>query len=271
MAEVFSLEDLARSITRQWRLLLVIIVVAIAAGFAANELWPERYESTAVITVEPISVSSTGQASEPANMDTERVVASSTEVLTIAAKELDGPTPTELRDGLVVMVPKGAEVLSFSFTAGTAADAAAAANAIAAAYQENRVTTARRVVDEASAGLTAGIAEITAEAAALPADSPVRATLETQIQALQERQAILRSASFNAGSIVSPAIAPADSTKPSMAILLAGAAFVGIFVGCFVAMIRARFQRSRSEADAGEAKAGARRQRPAKIGTENAA
>lgn len=271
MAEVFSLEDLARSITRQWRLLLVIIVVALAAGVGANELWPERYESTAVITVEPIAVSTTGQSSEPANMDTERVVASSTEVLTLAAKELNGPSVAELRDGLVVMVPKGAEVLSFGFTADTAEGAAAAANAIASAYQENRVTTARTVVEEASAGLTAGIAEIAAEAAALPADSPVRATLETQIQALQERQAILRSASFNAGSIVSPAVAPSESTKPSMPILLAGALFVGIFVGCFVAMIRARFQRSRTEADAGEVRTGARRQRPAKIGTENAA
>lgn len=231
-------------------MVLVIVVIALIGAVAVNALWPQRYEATAVITVEPITVAGTGLSSDAVNMDTERVVASSTEVLRLASEELSGLTPAELRDGLVVTVPKGAKVLSFGYTADSPAGAAEAANAIAAAYRENRVATATRVVDEASAGIAGTIEEIATEAAALSADSPVRATLEAQLRTLQERQALLRSASFNAGSLVSPAVAPADSTKPSLPVLLAGGLFVGVFIGCFAALLRARFRRERALVEA---------------------
>lgn len=250
MAETLSLEDLARSITRQWRLMLVVVVVALGASVAVNQLWPLQFEATAVITVEPTTVGLTSTSNDAVNMDTERVVASSTEVLRLASEKLGGPTPAQLRDGLMVTVPKGAKVLSFDYTAPSAEAAAAGANAIAAAYREHRVATAKSVVDEASAGLTAGIEEISTEAATLASDSPVRATLETQIQALQERQALLRSASFNAGSLVSPAVEPSESTKPSVAVIVAAGLFVGLFIGSFIALIRARFQRERTHVEA---------------------
>ena len=253
MAESWLLEDLARSVRREWRILVSVIVVALVLAVAATVLWPQEFEAAAVLTVETTTVAQPGQATGAVNMDTERIVATSSEVLALAAKSIPNSTVEELRDSLVVSVPKGAQVLTFTLTADTPDAAAAGANAIAKAYHENRVATAKQLVDGAVDNLASRIAELTTQAGTLPADSVVRATLEAQIQALQERQVLLESTAFNAGSLVSPAVAPTSSTQPSAVIIFGAAIVLGAFVGVFAALLRARERRHRRALDAAEA------------------
>jgi uncharacterized protein involved in exopolysaccharide biosynthesis len=239
---IWSLEDLYRGIGRQWRLLLIVTVVFLAAAVGASFLWPVQYQASALLTVEPIAVTQSGNASSSVNMDTEKVVATSTTVLAMAVRELPGSSLAELEAAMEVTVPKNSQVLEFSYTGASAERAARSANAVATAYSDHRVATAQQVVNEATRNLTKRIDDLSAQMSALPANSSARDTLSLQLQALQERQATLASATFYSGALVSPAAAPEQSTKPSFLVLLAAGLFLGVLVGMFSALIRARMK-----------------------------
>lgn len=248
MNDTWSLEDLYRTIGRHWVTVFLVTMLFVGAAVGANFLWPERYEAKAVLTVEPIAAVQSGGSSDSVNMETERVVATSTEVLSIAALELDGGSVKALQESIEVGVPKGSQVLEFVSTDTTATDAAAGANAVANAYSNQRVENAQRVVAEATRNLTERVSELTAQLDALIEDSLDARNIELQIQALQERQATLASATFYSGALVSPAVAPSDSTKPSLPVFLAAGLFLGFFVGAFAALIRGRVRRGRTDA-----------------------
>jgi uncharacterized protein involved in exopolysaccharide biosynthesis len=239
-------EDLYRGIGREWRLLVAVAVLFLGVALAANYAWPQRYQATAVLTVEPITAIQQGGSSGSVNMDTERVVATSTEVLAIAARDLPGTTVADLSDAVTVSVPKGSQILNFTFTSGSPVGAAESANAIATAYSDQRVANAQRVVTEATDNLATRIDDLSGQLAGLGENSPARSTLAMQMQALQERQATLASATFYSGSLVSPAAAPQDSTKPSITVFLAAGLFLGVLVGAFSALVRARLRSPRT-------------------------
>lgn len=245
MNDDWSLEDLYRSLAREWRVLLTIGFLCILAAVGAFFVWPINYSSSATMTVEPIVVNQSGATVGSVNMETERVVATSTEVLALAAEELPNSTVKQLRDSILVTIPKGAQVLEFTFTSENSERAAQSANAVATAYSERRVLTAQSVVDTTVESLTERIAELTTQLEALPEESPVRLTLTAQIQSLQERQVSFSSATFYPGSLVSPAVAPSASTKPSLTVFLAAGLFLGAFLGAFIALIVARAKRNR--------------------------
>ncbi|GAB3122229.1 YveK family protein [Glaciibacter psychrotolerans] len=247
MKNTWSLEDLYTSIAREWRVLLIVILLFLGAAYGANVLWPKRYEAVALQTVEPIATTQASGVTGNVNMDTERVVATSGEVLALAAKQLPGVAVDELADSIEVTVPKGAQVLMFTYTATTPDRAAAGANAIAKAYSEQRVATAQSVVDAAAKNLSARIADLTTQMSAYQLNSPDYNTLSLQIQTLQERQATLTSTTFYSGSLVSPAVAPSGSTKPSLTVFMAAGLFLGVFVGAFIALIRARVRGIRAQ------------------------
>ena len=242
MNNTWSLEDLYKSIARQWRTLVAVVVVVVGIAVAANFVWPERYSATAVMTVEPITVQSLG--SRDVNMDTERVVATSTEVLSLAVEKLPDTTVAELRGSIEVFVPRGADVLEFKFTASDPETAADSVNAIATAYGDQRVATAQGLLDEATANLATRISELTTRFNSLGEDDPIRSSLAVQIESLRAQQAELASSAFYSGSLVSPGVAPADSTKPSVLVFIAAGLFLGVFLGVFIALIRARVTES---------------------------
>lgn len=239
MNNTWTLEDLYRGIARQWRALLIVVVVFVAGAVAAGVLWPTTYQASALLTVEPLTTQA-GKGSDPVNMDTERVVATSTEVLAAAVKKLPSMTLDEVKDAAQVTVPKNAQVLNFTFTSNDPQLAADAANAIANAYSSLRVATAQNVVNEAMSNLTARMDALTAKMDALPKGSSAKNALDLQLQALQQSQATLASSTFYSGALVSPAARPTDSTKPSMLLLLAAGLFLGVLIGMFTALIRAR-------------------------------
>lgn len=252
------LEDVYRSILRRWRVFAAVALLAIASATALGVLWPERFTATAAVTVEAVA---TGQNSvPPVNMETQRVVASSAEVLELAAEELDDlPSVTELRSELQVQVPRDSQVLEFDLTAGSAEVAAERANAIAAAYLEHRLARAEGLIAQASEELKASVDELTAQAAALEPGSPARVSIENQISTLQDRQATLLATSVDAGAFIDPAAAPSEEDGPALYVFVAAGVFLGVFIGAFAALVWDRIlaarERHRAAATTGELEA----------------
>jgi uncharacterized protein involved in exopolysaccharide biosynthesis len=237
----WTLEDLYRSIARGWLLLVAFAIAFAVLALGAYQLWPQKFEATAVMTVEPLTVSSASQGSgSDVNMETERVVATSSEVLTLAAKALGTQSISELRDGVVVSVPKGSQVLAFTVTAEDPMTAAQQANAIANAYSERRVANAEAVVADAITFLSGRIAELETQLAAADPQSENTQTLQAQIVSLQNSQAALTSTTFYSGALISPAVEPSSSTRPSVAVFVAGGLFIGLFLGSFCALLYGR-------------------------------
>lgn len=229
------LEDVYRSIARQWKVLAAVAVLFTGISVALGVLWPDRYTATASVTVEAIPTAQ-GSAND-VNMETQRLIAQSTNVLSLAVEALGDTSVVRLRDELEVAVPRESQVLEFSVTTGDADESAKTANAIATAYLEQRTAAAQGRITEATEALTATADELAAQLATLEPDNPLRSSLEGQIRALQSQRAVLIATSFNAGALIDPAVAPRDANTPGLYVFVAAGVFLGLLVGAFAALI----------------------------------
>lgn len=232
-----TLSDLTHSVKTEWRAFLIVVVVALAVGIASGILVPDEYAAAASLTVEPVDVTGTATS---VNMDTERVVAASTSVVTAAVTGLPTLTTGALKSALTVSVPKGSQVLEFTVTLEDPQVASDAANAVAAAYNSQRIDLARNSVEDAVGTLTDRVTALESTKAVEGENSQAGKAASVQIAALEVNIATLNAATFTEGTIVSPAVAPRSSTKPSLAVFGAGALVLGVLVGGFVALGRAR-------------------------------
>ena len=242
------LDDVFHSIARRWRWLVGVTVLMALLGLALGLLWPDRYTATASVTVEAITI---GEQTADVNMETQRLVARSTDVLSIAAANLDDVSVAELRGALEVNVPRGSQVLEFKVTAPSAEAAAEQANAVAEAYLEQRTVAVEQRIAEASETLSTTANELATQAAGLAPDDPRRAALDSQVRALQDQRAVLIATSFDAGSLIDPAVEPTDTDKPKLYVFVAAGFFLGLFLGGFAALIRDRVARRQPKAAAG--------------------
>jgi len=232
-----TLSDLTHSVKTEWRAFLIVVVVALAVGIASGILVPDEYAASASLTVEPVDVTGTATS---VNMDTERVVAASTSVVAAAVTALPSLTVGEVKNALTVSVPKGSQVLEFTVTHADPQVASDAANALAAAYNSQRIDLARKGVEDAVGTLTDRVTALESTKAVEGENSQAGKAASVQIAALEVNIATLNAATFTEGTVVSPAVTPRSSTKPSLAIFGAGALVLGVLVGGFVALGRAR-------------------------------
>jgi uncharacterized protein involved in exopolysaccharide biosynthesis len=232
-----TLSDLTHSVRTHWRSFLIVVVVALAIGIASGILVPDEYAASASLTVEPVDVTGTATS---VNMDTERVVAASTSVVLAAVADVPALTAAELKSDLAVSVPKGSQVLEFTVTHADPQVASEAANAVATAYNAQRITLAKKGVADSVTTLTDRVTALESTKAVEGENSQAGKAASVQIEALEANIATLNAATFTEGNLVSPAVTPRSSTKPSLAIFGAGALVFGVLVGGFVALGRAR-------------------------------
>lgn len=234
----WTLEDLYRGIARGWKALVIVVITCLLAAYAAFHVFPEKYAATAIHTVEPISVLSAGSSFSTVNMDTEQIVATSTEVLEQAAATLaDGTTAAQLSGALETEVPRGSQVLRFIVTTSDPRVSAAWANAIASAYGTQRSEAARAVVAQTSEELERTIDELRERLSQQKPGSPEAASTELQLEALVAEQARLLATPFYAGSLITPAVEPRDSERPSVLVFAAGGLFLGLLLGSLLALL----------------------------------
>ena len=232
-----TLSDLFSSVRAHWRAFIIVVLVCLAIGIASGYLLPDEYAASASLTVEPVDVTGTATS---VNMDTERVVASSTSIVSAAVESVPALSVAALRDALTVNVPKGSQVLEFTVTHPSADLAAQGANAVASAYNAQRIAMAEKDVQDSLETLTDRVTALESTKAVEGANSQAGKAATVQIEALEVNIATLNAATFTEGTLVSPAITPRSSTKPSLVVFGGGALVFGILVGGFVALGRAR-------------------------------
>lgn len=240
MESHWTLEDLYRGIMQSWLVLVGTIVVCTLAGVGVFIIYPQKYTAEAQHTVEPISVLSSGSSFNTVNMETERVVATSTAVVERAVKDLDDTSVEALRANTVVEVPRNSQVLIFRVTANAPSLAAERANALATAYGEERTDNARAVVERTTEELTSSITQLQAVVDSQPVGSSERAATQLQLQALLDQQARIVATPFYSGMLVTPADPPQKSDRPSVLVFVAAGLFLGILLGAIAALIVSR-------------------------------
>ncbi len=225
---------------QSWLVLVGTIVAFALVGLGIFMIYPQKYTAEAQHTVEPISVLSTGSSFNTVNMETEKVVATSTAVLERAVEALDNTSIEALRVNTVVEVPRNSQVLIFQVTANTPKLAAERANALAAAYGEQRTDNARAVVEKTTAELGTSITQLQTVLDSQPEGSSERAATQLQLQALLDQQARITATPFYSGMLVTPADPPQQSNRPSVLVFVAAGLFLGILVGAIAALIVSR-------------------------------
>ena len=236
----WTLEDLYLGIMRSWFVLVGVIVLFALVGAGVFMIYPQKYTADALHTVEPISVLTSGSSFNTVNMETEKVVATSTAVLERAAAQLDDTSVDALRANTTIEVPRDSQVLVFHVTANTPALAADRANALAVAYGEERTKNARDVVTETTEELGKSITALQAVVSGLPEGSAERSAAELQVQSLLDEQARITATPFYSGALVTPANPPQASNRPSVLVFIAAGLFLGILVGAIAALIVSR-------------------------------
>lgn len=236
----WTLEDLYRGIMQSWLVLVGAIALLMIAGVGIFALYPQKYTAEAQHTVEPISVLSSGSSFNTVNMETERVVATSTAVLARAADELDDTSVEALRTNTTIEVPRNSQVLIFQVTASSPQLAADRANALATAYGEERTDNARAVVERTTEELGNSITQLQTLLDSQAVGSSERAATQLQLQALLDQQALITATPFYSGTLVTPADPPQDSNRPSILVFVAAGMFLGILLGAIAALIVSR-------------------------------
>ena len=236
----WTLEDLYRGVMKSWWVLAGTIAVFIAIALVLFNTYPRTYTAQAEHTVEPITVLSSGSTFNTVNMETERVVATSTTVLERASEALGGASIAALRDSTVIEVPRGSQVLRFTITTGSPDRSAEWANALAVAYGDQRTANARTVVEQTSEQLTNSIVQLRAVLDTQEVDSSQYRATDEQLQALLDQQARLTATPFFSGLLVTPASAPLSSNRPSVFVFVAAGIFLGALLGGVGALIVSR-------------------------------
>ena len=269
-----TLADLIRIPARRWQLPLIGAVLGLLAG-VGYLLMPAGYEATAVVAVRPVvtdpfSYPGPG-ADRVVNMTVENGLATGTEVVA-AVTAATGQSLTAARDGLVVELPTGSQVLRFRYRAPNPGDALAGANAAADAYLRVRQGIYLRQRDLMVSSYDGSIAKVSAEQnkirKGLPTENgdtggtPPSVTaqldqlrgLDDQLGELTARRAAAAAVDVTSGRVTRVAAPPVASSRDAGVLYAPVALLLGVLFGAVAAFgFEAVNRRVRSAAEAAAA------------------
>ena len=245
--------DVAATLVHHIWLILGVtgLIVALAAAYSYTR--PMRYTAKSEVLVAPVLSALDTSSAKNTSADTETRVATSLAVADIAKKALSSPIDAaRLANRVTADMSQGSLILSVSYTARTAAEAQAGANAFASAYLSYREQLASESVQQKSASLarrlqavSAKIKQVNARIAAQPANRPAAADLQNQIVLLQGSYAALQnqlvavsSLTTNAGQIIQAATAPKSPASPRHGFDLTLGVVIGLMLGAWLALLR---------------------------------
>ncbi|MDQ1567069.1 MAG: hypothetical protein QOF96_1949, partial [Actinomycetota bacterium] len=247
------------SVIRRRKLLIAAMTLAglALALFYSVAVAKPSYVSHAKVLVRPITTDVTPQGVDKLIiMGTEREIATSTDVATIAKDRMKSAAPvTAIQQKMSVAVVGTTQALDFSCNDSTKLGAQTCAQAFADAYLQLKTQEATKNRDariaNANAALNpinAQIVEATKRLALAPVASPAQAEAQSTLRSLQDqgspyRQVLADMAKLNVndpGAVVSAAQRPGapNSPKPKTNAILG--AFFGLFLGTLMAFGRDR-------------------------------
>ncbi len=234
-----TLSDLARQIRARWRTALATTLLVALAATLAGMTVPNHYTATSTVVVAPMTADpfEQGQLNAKVAMETERVLATSHGVLRDAAARLDAVTEQQLRDATSVVIPANSTVVQIAVNAASPDAAADRANAVAAAYLQQRSGT----VAAATATVQADIDRLRARRAG--ARPGVAAQIDAQLTGLSAQIASLRRVSAFPGQVATPATAPDHPSTPRLLLFITGGLGLGLLAGLAAALLRERTDR----------------------------
>jgi uncharacterized protein involved in exopolysaccharide biosynthesis len=220
--------------------MVALAVVGAVAAVVARLSWPEHYAATATV-----EVTSTGDATA-LSMETQRSVAESTGVLVEALSDLSGWSLDDLRTALAVNVPRDADVLEVTVTGDTSKSSAAAANAVAIAYLNDRRTETSSSQRRELKSLEREIAQLEAQIESSAIDAR-RQVLVGRLATVNAKYSDARAAVSAPGRILSSAEPPSSPTTPGLPVWVLAGLVGGLILGFYAASIGDRMRRSGNE------------------------
>lgn len=250
-----SLSDFFALLRYGYKLIAVGVIAGVALAAIAVFVVPKTYTATSVVTVNPIAADplADGGGRSDVNTTTEAAILRSTTVAALAANKLGGDQePRELLSSLRVTAPRESEVLEIQFDAGSAASAAAGANAFAEAYLSYRSSVVRDQATEQLRNLTGRIDKLEGQlrqieeqiadagsSKAKEAESALQRQLVLQeLSTLRSQESRLTTFSVNAGHIIDEALPPRTPTSPKPLIFLGVGFTVGLLAGLSLALLQ---------------------------------
>ena len=247
------------SVIRRRKLLIAAMTLAglALALFYSVAVAKPSYVSTAKVLVRPITSDVTPQGVDKLIvMGTEREIATSADVTTIAKERMKSPaTISALQRKITVSVVGTTQFLNFACSDKTKLGAQTCSQAFADAYLQYKSEDATKNRDgrvaNANAALNpinAQIVEATKRLAAAPVGSPAQAEAQSTLRSLQDqgapyRQVLADMAKLNvndAGAVISAANRPGSPASPKPKTNAVLGSFFGLFLGLLVAFGRDR-------------------------------
>jgi capsular polysaccharide biosynthesis protein/Mrp family chromosome partitioning ATPase len=255
-----DMADYTGLLRRRWPIVLAAVVICLVGALGYIVTAPKAYTSTANVYVSPTGASQSNQlansrtSSGTVNLDTEAQIVTSGTVATMAGKTLHSSlTPYRLAKEISVTVPPNSQNMLIACTASSKTGAAACANAFAAAYLQNRSSTASSSIHQQISSLQKQIsslqkqvASLTGTISSLPSNSPQRNSAQSsltsdqhQLSGLNDKLTTLYSQALqtNGGNIITKAQPPGSPSSPKKTLILPSGIVAGLIIGLIAAFL----------------------------------
>jgi uncharacterized protein involved in exopolysaccharide biosynthesis/Mrp family chromosome partitioning ATPase len=254
----FEGTDYTSVLRRRWWIVLGLTCIGVVAALAYIAVAPKTYTATAAVYVSATGADQSQLANSRTtgivDLDTEAQLVKSSNVATIAAKQLKSTLhPWQLSKQISVTVPPNSQVLDIACSAHSGLAAAACAQAFADAYLKNRAAVAAAslqsqlsTIQKKVSSLQDTVSGLKSKISGLPSNSTQRISAESDLSSDQKLLTSLNNhagaltgdaANTSGGYVITTATRPANPTSPKKSLLLPSGLIAGLLLGLIVAFV----------------------------------
>lgn len=250
--------DYTGVLRRRWWIVLALTIIGVVGALGYVMVAPKTYTATASVYVSATGADQSQLANSrtqgTVNLDTEAQLVKSSNVATIAAKQLHSPlSPWQLSKEISVTVPPNSQVLAIACGAPSGKGAAACAQAFAEAYLKNRSAVAKsslndqlNAVQSKVSSLQNTVSDLKSKISGLPSNSSQRISAQAdlssdqkQLGSLNQQVAALtgQAANVSGGYVITSASAPTKPSSPKKSLILPSGLIAGLLLGLIAAFV----------------------------------